>query len=154
MQVAVDLSQTVRYTSLLGNVIGSDHQRAAGTTWKPRIVAPTPRSYYTANQAFGYAFGYANPSDDGSDVGNNDAPFKTAILHGEYDYVTKTFTWSDTNKNQNLPSSFYLASKPAWFGALPWPAFGPDPQAPTTALTGKNPARHCYEQGQMPSCLN
>jgi hypothetical protein len=26
----------------------------------------------------------------------------------------------------DLPASFYLSSKPSWFGSLPWPAIGPD----------------------------
>jgi hypothetical protein len=28
--------------------------------------------------------------------------------------------------NQVLPASFYLASKPSFFGANPWPGIGPD----------------------------
>jgi len=53
-----------------------------------------------------------------------------------------------------LPASFYLSSKPAWFGAVPFPAIGPDVaggNAPNTASfpTGghanKIPARVCYE---------
>lgn len=33
----------------------------------------------------------------------------------------------DTTAGQPaLPPSFYLSSKPAWFGSLPWPAIGPD----------------------------
>jgi hypothetical protein len=26
----------------------------------------------------------------------------------------------------SLPKSLYLTEKPAWFGSLAWPAFGPD----------------------------
>lgn len=28
--------------------------------------------------------------------------------------------------SHSLPSSFYLSSKPSWFGTLPWPGIGPD----------------------------
>ena len=36
-------------------------------------------------------------------------------------------TLGDTAAGQRaMPPSFYLASKPRWFGAAPWPAIGPD----------------------------
>jgi len=36
-------------------------------------------------------------------------------------------TKGDTGAGQGaLPASFYLSSKPAWFGSIPWPAIGPD----------------------------
>jgi hypothetical protein len=33
---------------------------------------------------------------------------------------------SEGLKGAKLPKSLYLAEKPAWFGDLAWPAFGPD----------------------------
>jgi hypothetical protein len=56
--------------------------------------------------------------------------------------------------SQALPASFYLTSKPSWFGNVPFPAIGPDVSngtAPNTASipTGghanKIPSRVCYE---------
>jgi len=56
--------------------------------------------------------------------------------------------------SQALPASFYLSSKPSWFGSVPFPPIGPDVvngSAPNTALapTGghanKIPARACFE---------
>ena len=53
-----------------------------------------------------------------------------------------------------LPASFYLSSKPSWFGNVPFPAIGPDVaggSAPNTSSTptgghaNKIPARVCYE---------
>jgi len=36
-------------------------------------------------------------------------------------------TLGDTSAGQAaLPASFYLSSKPSWFGSLPWPPIGPD----------------------------
>ena len=74
-------------------------------------------------------------------------------MHGDYDYVKGTFTWNSTISSHNLPNSFYLSAKPTWFGTLAWPAFGPSPTAPTTALVGNIPAKACYDQGKMPNCL-
>jgi len=56
--------------------------------------------------------------------------------------------------SQTLPASFYLSSKPSWFGSVPFPPIGPDVSngnAPNTATvpTGghanKIPARVCFE---------
>ena len=149
---AVDLSQTALFYSLVGNVIGSERQKALGK-WTPMVVARQPRSYYTTNNSFGYTFGYANPSDGGGDKGDGDKAWTTAIVHGDYDFVTGAFRWNAGIARHDLPSSFYLAAKPAWFGSLAWPAFGPSAAVPTTALVGDIPARACFEQGKMPNCL-
>lgn len=149
---AVDIAQTARYYSLVGNVIGSEWQKSL-SRWTPVIVAPQSRSYYTSNNPYGYSFGYANLSDGGGDSGNNDAPYTTAIIHGDFDYVTSTFRWNSTIASKALPASFYRDVKPGWFGSLAWPAFGPATSAPTTPLLGNIPAKACYDQGKMPNCL-
>jgi hypothetical protein len=149
---AVDLAQTVRYYSLVGNVIGSDWQKSLGK-WTPQVVATASRSYYTTNNPYGYSFGYANLSDDGDDSGNNDKPYTTAIIHGDYDFVTGSFRWSDDINEKSLPGSLVYAARPSWFGSLAWPAFGPSPSTPTSALIGNIPAKACYEQGRMPDCM-
>lgn len=42
-------------------------------------------------------------------------------------YPNSVPTLGDTGAGQSaLPTSFYLSSKPAWFGSIPWPAIGPD----------------------------
>jgi len=54
-----------------------------------------------------------------------------------------------------LPSSFYLTSKPAFFGTHPWPWVDP-----TTGITSGGsdgisillPAMYCFQQGKMPTC--
>jgi len=148
---AVDLAQTVRYYSLVGNVIGSDWQKSLGK-WTPQVVAKASRSYYTTNNPYGYSFGYANLSDDGSNSGNNDKAYTTAIIHGDYDFVTGKFRW-DANTTQSVPASLVYGARPSWFGTLAFPAFGPSPSAPATALVGNIPAKACYDQGKMPNCM-
>jgi len=149
---AVDIAQTARHYSLLGNVIGSEWQKSL-SKWTPIVVARQPRSFYTANNPYGYTFGYANLTDGGTDARDNDAPYATALIHGDYDFVTGTFRWSSTIASHELPASLYRSAKPAWFGALAWPAFGPAPGAPATALVGDIPAKACFDRGKMPNCL-
>jgi hypothetical protein len=47
-----------------------------------------------------------------------------------------------------LPASFYLAAKPSWWGAVAWPAIGPDVTGGNIANTGGHanqiPAQLCY----------
>ncbi len=44
-------------------------------------------------------------------------------------------TLGDTGAGQGaLPVSFYLSSKPSWFGSAPWPAIGPDVSSGTIGI--------------------
>ena len=49
--------------------------------------------------------------------------------------------------SQALPASFYLTSKPSWFGSNPWPAIGPDISGGTGPGNHvmRIPARVCFE---------
>lgn len=149
--VGIDLSQTVRYFNLLGNIIGSDRQKTM--SWTLQRVALETRSFYTSNNHYGYTFGYANLSDTGSDSRNNSLPYTTAIIHGDYDYVSSATKWDATITDHNVPASLYRSSKPSWFGSLEWPAFGPSVGDPSKILIGSIPAKTCFDQGSMPACL-
>jgi hypothetical protein len=52
------------------------------------------------------------------------------------------------NPSQTLPASFYLSSKPSWWGTISWPAVGPDVTGGNIANVGghasHNPAANCY----------
>jgi hypothetical protein len=52
------------------------------------------------------------------------------------------------NPSQSLPPSFYLSSKPAFWGSMPWPAIGPDVTGGDVGNVGghvyHNPAANCY----------
>ena len=55
--------------------------------------------------------------------------------------------------NQTLPASFYLPSKPSWFGTVDWPPIGPDVTCSANCMANvanhaaKIPAQLCYESG-------
>jgi len=47
----------------------------------------------------------------------------TVIREGNFDYATNQVHWSAVA--QQLPSSLYLTTKPAWFGPNRWPWVDP-----------------------------
>jgi len=53
-----------------------------------------------------------------------------------------------SNPSQAIPPSFYLSSKPPFWGTIPWPAVGPDVTGGNVANVGghvyHNPAANCY----------
>jgi hypothetical protein len=57
---------------------------------------------------------------------NDPQVYSTTYRHGNYDYATESVIWDSGNPDHKLPDSLYLAEKPAWFGDLNWPPFGPD----------------------------
>lgn len=65
----------------------------------------------------------------------------TTILKGNYNYKDKAVPESEAWGGATLPKSLYLKEKPAWFGELTWPAFGPD----TDFEKNKIPAQVRYE---------
>lgn len=50
----------------------------------------------------------------------------TLLRHGNYDFMTGSTVWDDTITDHEIPASFYLDAKPAFFGDLAWPPIGPD----------------------------
>jgi hypothetical protein len=57
------------------------------------------------------------------------------IPSGINPYPNALPTVGDIGAGQSaLPASFYLLSKPAWFGSAPWPAIGPDVSGGTVGL--------------------
>ena len=49
----------------------------------------------------------------------------TLIRDGNYDYLTTSQRWHNTPATFALPNSYYLSSKPGFFGANPWPWINP-----------------------------
>src|SRR6266404_584518 len=92
----------------------------------------------------------------------------TLLRWGNYDTVTAAVQWNSAEvpttgvpfvngnpvpASHTLPSSFYLTSKPAFWGAMPWPAIGPDvtggQDASGHAFT--LPAQVCYTKSSKDS---
>ena len=66
----------------------------------------------------------------------------TTIRAGNYNYANNAVPESESLKGKKLPGSLYLEKKPAWFGNLNWPPFGPD----TDWENDKIPAQVRYEE--------
>jgi hypothetical protein len=138
-----------RFFNIVGNVLGRT-------------------GYYTAyesdlgtNDVDIYSFGQPDSGPSG-----DPRTRETAMRWGNYDTVSARSHFDApevpsglTNfanavpANQRLPPSFYLAVKPSWWGAMPWPAIGPDVTlGDIPGYDGhayKIPARRCYERAAI-----
>lgn len=64
----------------------------------------------------------------------------TILRHGNYDYRSRITRWEPGISDHNLPDSYYLSSKPSFFGNRPWPVIGPD----LGEMVGTLPAKERY----------
>ncbi|HXM98387.1 MAG TPA: right-handed parallel beta-helix repeat-containing protein [Candidatus Dormibacteraeota bacterium] len=132
-----------RYQNVVGNVLGTPGVQTGyqATDGYPFIyvlgngdgnrgISPDPLvastllrwgNYDTVSKAVRWC---GNASDTGwGETCKNSAEVPTQISP----YPNAIPTRGDTGVGQPpLPASFYLVSKPSWFGSLPWPAIGPD----------------------------
>ena len=69
--------------------------------------------------------GGAHPGPGGFQELDLDVP-ATTILKGNFNYKNQGVPPSESLGGASLPKSLYLKEKPAWFGDLAWPPFGPD----------------------------
>jgi hypothetical protein len=118
------------YYSLVGNIGGSAALHAA-TTEVAQLVSPSSRS--GSGRGYDYTFGYGIDS-----TGSATPAYTTAFLHGNYANADGSTNWA-SGTTQSLPASFYLSSKPSWWGSGPWPAIGPDVNG------GPGPGGHAYQ---------
>ncbi len=83
-----------------------------------------------------------------------DTTINTQTRNGNWDWTTRAQEWYGTGGTTGggtpvtIPNSFYLASKPAFFGTQTWPWVNP-----TTGATYTLPAKYCFEHNKMPTCL-
>jgi hypothetical protein len=144
--VALVLSSGVRYSNSIGNVMGTPgytttyiltapfagygvYNLGGGTTANPNyptdtLVSSTGLRWGNWDSVTSAVRWCGNSSDTGwagtcastSEVPSGINPYPNALP-----------SLGDTGAGQGqMPASFYLSGKPAWFGSLPWPAIGPD----------------------------
>ncbi|MBE7467373.1 MAG: hypothetical protein HS116_28200 [Planctomycetes bacterium] len=146
--ICVNLNRFTRHYSLVGNILG-----AKGHTWlldnADQGFGYDQHFIYVLgmpNMGNGGFSGAAQPSKNkpwaDAEKHRAAAPGKgpgpggfqeldldvraTTILKGNYNYKDNAVPESEALGAEKLPASLYLAAKPAWFGDLAWPAFGPD----------------------------
>jgi hypothetical protein len=132
---AIGIEAWDMYYNLVGNVVGSDEMLALPGSKSVMALWPQNRPYQGA--IFAYSFGYGTVSDDGTQGYGHSLSYSTVFIHGDYNNVDNTVIWAN-GVTQILPPSFYLSSKPSWFGSIPWPAMGPD------VTGGIGPGGHAY----------
>jgi hypothetical protein len=131
-----------RLANFVGNVLGTagyhtvyeDSRGPQGQTGNPS------RSIYL--------LGYSGVDESTEPGISYDLVAVTSFLRwGNFDYATNQTRWiaseipagNTVPANHLLPASFFLSSKPAWWGAMPWPPIGPD------VTGGQDPAGHAHK---------
>lgn len=159
---AVVLQSFCRAYNIVGNVLGTAGYHTRYET-SPLILSSSCDTSV-------YQLGFPQTECGLTSPPANDPVVRSSLLRwGNYDTVNASVQWNSTevpttaiafvNANavpasHNLPSSFYLNSKPSWWGgAVPWPAIGPDianapgPGGHAFVL----PAQACYNKGPFTS---
>jgi len=159
--ICVNLNRFTRNYSIVGNVLGSK-----GHPW----IYDNDNKGYGYDQHLIYSLGMPNMGNGGFNgvaqpskgkpwadwagilaggKGPGPGGFQeldldvraTTILKGNYNYKHEAVPANEALSGAGLPKSLYLSEKPAWFGSLAWPAFGPD----TTFENNKIPAQARFE---------
>lgn len=154
---AMQISYLSTRDNFVGNVVGSAQAQSllaygsSKMTQTDSVEYPATRSYDSV--VYNWTFGYGEANDDGSGSGcdGGNAPChlagtsSTDLLTGNYSNITAQTTWSGGSA-KSLPGSFYLSSKPSWWGSMPYPATGPDVTGGSGpgGHTYGNPAQYCY----------
>jgi hypothetical protein len=139
--IPVNIEAYGRYYNVIGNVLGAPGYHTVYD--------------YSGTSAARSIFVLGHTGEQGG--GSNDSLVGSSIMRwGNYDTVTNTARWNASEvpsslsqyanpvpSTQNLPASFYLSSKPGWWGTPwgnpPWPAIGPD------VTGGSGPGGHSYD---------
>lgn len=136
-----------RFFNFVGNVLG---RQGFYSTYEPS-------TYSACNPTAIWCLGYSHATG-----GVTDAQTKPrAMRWGNFDTVTGTTRWESSEvptglsqyanavpASRSLPPSLYLSSRPRWYGAVPFPAVGPDMSAGDipgfSGLANAIPARRCW----------
>lgn len=127
----IDLWYYATTENVLGNVLGT---LGIETTYA-ETTGPIDQTGFII-----YAFGEQTIGGDrGADSG---AALNSVYRQGNWDSVNNAVRWDEdiVNANHTLASSFYLSSKPSWFGACVWPPIGSD----LTPMVTDIPAKQRY----------
>jgi hypothetical protein len=141
--VPVRLDTASRYFNLVGNILGEPgyHNRYQDLA-----------SDGVGGNTSIYVLGWADGGGRSRPPLRDDPKVAQSLMRwGNYDTVTQEAHWDPSEvpsgigflanplpADHRLPASFYLSGKPSWWGAMPWPAIGPD------VTGGNDPSGHVY----------
>lgn len=134
--VAVKLNHFASYYNIVGNILGHPAETASYESEVQGFPA-TLHLIYRLGFPFIGSSNYngtipisapPNYTQEPGDIGTEPQRFDpnvrgTVIRHGNYDFATRNLNWDPMIVDRSIPNSYYLTSKPSWFGALTWPAF-------------------------------
>ncbi len=124
-------AETQLYTyweTFMGNVLGYPGYSTSANGWVYENATGGPAIF-----VLGVGYQYGNNGPDPKAGFDTNGKGGTTIAHGNYDYLTKAMTWDPNYSDHNLPNSFFLTSKPAFFNAgsgYPWPWVTPTGSSP------------------------
>lgn len=164
-RVAVDVQAYSFNNNFVGNVLGTQGQTLNGynsnscfnsteTAFQEQVLTTAQWNTSGGNNTvpmwqFGTYQATVNSTGNWSFV---DTTINTQTRNGNWDWFTGAQHWYGTGNAGAppvaIPNSFYLTSKPAFFGTQSWPWVDP-----TTGAVAVLPAKYCFEHGQMPTCL-
>jgi hypothetical protein len=148
------------YNSFVGNVLGHESQQllpakgCASAQKKFVLQVATSSEYAAAAAGNDVPMWVLGPYEIGSTWSFLDTTVDTITRTANWDWLTKAMHCYGTGTTDlgcsgvTVPNSFYLASKPAFFGTQTWPWVDP-----TTGATYTLPAKYCFEHDKMPACL-
>ncbi len=158
---AIQIDRRNLYYSLIGNVLG---EVGNPSTYEYATVSGQPSEQYSTIFRLGYP-NVGNPNFTGtypltdlvhSDNGprdlyadRNDTTYGTTIIEGNWTPQSGQ-SWRIAPKP--IPNSYFLTSKPSWFGSLAWPPV--DPAHPVTNDPTIIPAGYRYIHGIDPPVDN
>lgn len=133
-RICVEIDAWHRYYNLVGNVLGNENWNNT-TDYYERSGGVV--SY--GSDATIYRLGYWTVS---SSTQNYDYGLVATLLrHGNWDSRDENIIWDSAIADHVLPASFYLASKPGWWGTnFAWPSIGTD----LAPMIGSIPAERRY----------
>jgi PKD repeat protein len=114
-----------------------------GVFWGPNSPLP---DYLPAHYGDTIANFNSNPFGAYQKVDLNVAA--TLLRHGNYDFFNHAIVWDGAIADHNIPNSYYLAAKPAWFGDRAWPPI--DPTNAGSLTIEAIPAGYRYVHGVDP----
>jgi hypothetical protein len=168
-RIAIDVQAYSFYQNFIGNVLGMSGQTllkepsgcdaGAQTAFATQVntTAQSNTAGGSQNAVVMWRFGsYQATVNTTGNWSFIDTTIDTQTRNGNWDWVTKAQHWYGTGGTTDggatpvtIPNSFYLSSKPAFFGTNQWPWVDP-----TTGATYTLPAKYCFEQNKMPTCLH
>lgn len=149
---AIDPNRVQLYVNAVGNVLG--HQSKIPYQY---YDFPITNGVSATNRTI-YRLGA--PNQGSTIVGTNDIYVgvsggasndvrvaETILRTANYDYFNQAIVYDPAYPDHDLPPSFYLTSRPDWFGFISWPPV--DPSTPTLR-TAQIPAMYRYLNGSEP----